>query len=63
MEEKIEMTKDIEYFLSKAKNSIDLSLDQKNPLLCLSSIRQAEIAIRSHLIHIQSGSDPVSASS
>jgi hypothetical protein len=61
MEEKIEMTEDIEYFLNKAKNSIDLALDQKNPMLCLSNIRQAEITIRAHITHIQSKSDHLSS--
>lgn len=53
MEEKIEMTEDIEYFLNKAKNSIDLAIEQKNPMICLSAIRQAEIAIRSHVNYLQ----------
>ena len=53
MEEKIEMTEDIEYFLNKAKNSIDLAIEQKDPMVCLSHIRQAEITIRSHLTYIQ----------
>jgi len=53
MEEKIEMTEDIEYFLNKAKNSIDLAIEQRNPMISLSHIRQAEIAIRSHLTYMQ----------
>ena len=56
-DEKIQMTEDIEYFLVKAKNAINDALANKDPLLCLSSIRQAEIAIRSHKIHIQAKLD------
>jgi hypothetical protein len=53
MDDKIEMTEDIEYFLNKAKNAIELAIEQKNPKLCLSQIRQAEIVIRSHITYIQ----------
>jgi len=49
----IEMTEDIEYFLTKAKNAITEALLNKNPMHCLSSIRQAEIAIRSHKVYLQ----------
>ena len=52
-DEKIEMTDDIEYFLIKAKTFIEEALLNKDPLYCLSSIRQAEIAIRSHRIYLQ----------
>lgn len=52
-ENKIEMTEDIEYFLQKAKNAIEISVLNKDPMLCLSEIRQAEIAIRSHVVHLQ----------
>lgn len=52
-DEKIEMTDDIEYFLIKAKTFIEEALLNKDPLHCLSSIRQAEIAIRSHRIYLQ----------
>jgi hypothetical protein len=61
MEEKIEMTEDIEYFLNKAKNSIDLAIEQKNPMICLSSIRQAEIAIRSHVTYLQVKTEQLSS--
>lgn len=50
---KIQMTEDIEYFLTKAKNAIEEALVNKDPMHCLSSIRQAEISIRSHKIYIQ----------
>jgi hypothetical protein len=53
MEDKIEMTEDIEYFLNKAKNAIDQSIELRDPLHCLSQIRQAEIAIRSHVLYLQ----------
>lgn len=56
-DEKIQMTEDIEYFLVKAKNAINDALTNKDPLLCLSSIRQAEIAITSHKIYIQAKPD------
>ena len=56
-DEKIEMTEDIEYFLVKAKNAINDALTNRDPLFCLSSIRQAEIAIRSHKIYIQAKTD------
>jgi hypothetical protein len=61
MEEKIEMTEDIEYFLSKAKNSIDIAIEQKDPMLCLSHIRQAEISIRAHLNLLQTRNEQLSA--
>jgi len=61
MEEKIEMTEDIEYFLNKAKNSIDLAIEQKNPMVCLSNIRQAEIAIRAHITYLQAKTEQLSA--
>lgn len=53
MEEKIEMTEDIEYFLLKAKNAIEQAIELKDPMQCLSHIRQAEITIRSHVVYIQ----------
>jgi hypothetical protein len=53
MEEKIEMTEDIEYFLLKAKNAIEKAIELRDPLLCLSQIRQAEIAISSHVLYLQ----------
>jgi hypothetical protein len=55
---KIEMTEDIEYFLLKAKASIDQSIEDKDPMICLSPIRQAEIAIRSHINYIQVQTKP-----
>ena len=57
---KIEMTEDIEYFLNKAKYAIDQAIDQKDPMLALSHIRQAEITIRSHIVHIQANSAELS---
>jgi hypothetical protein len=53
MEEKIEMTEDIEYFLNKAKDAIVHALEVRDPLQCLSQIRQAEITIRSHVVYLQ----------
>jgi hypothetical protein len=53
MEEKIEMTEDIEYFLNKAKNAIEQAIETKDPMHCLSQISQAEIAIRSHVVYLQ----------
>ena len=50
---KIIMTEDIEYWLLKAKASIDQAIEEKDPMICLSHIRQAEIAIRSHVNYIQ----------
>ena len=47
------MTEDIEYWLLKAKASIDQAIEEKDPMICLSHIRQAEIAIRSHVNYIQ----------
>lgn len=47
------MTDDIEYWLLKAKGSIDQALEERDPIICLSHIRQAEIAIRSHINYIQ----------
>lgn len=52
-ENKIEMTEDIEYFLNKAKNSIEDAILNKDPMICLTHIRQAEITIRSHIVYIQ----------
>jgi hypothetical protein len=52
-EKKIQMTEDIEYFLLKAKSAIEQALETKDPTICLSSILQAEITIRSHISHIQ----------
>ena len=52
-EQKIVMTDDIEYWLLKAKASIDQAIEEKDPMICLSHIRQAEIAIRSHVNYIQ----------
>jgi hypothetical protein len=52
-ENKIQMTEDIEYWLLKAKASIDQAIEEKDPMICLSHIRQAEIAIRSHVNYIQ----------
>ena len=52
-EQKIQMTEDIEYWLLKAKASIDQAIEEKDPMICLSHIRQAEIAIRSHVNYIQ----------
>ena len=52
-ENKIEMTEDIEYFLTKAKVAIEQAIEHKDPMHCLSQIRQAEIAIRSHITHLQ----------
>jgi len=52
-ENKIQMTEDIEYWLLKAKASIDQAIEEKDPMICLSHIRQAEIAIRSHMNYIQ----------
>jgi len=52
-EQKIQMTEDIEYWLLKAKASIEQSIQDKDPMICLSHIRQAEIAIRSHINYIQ----------
>ena len=52
-ENKIIMTEDIEYWLLKAKASIDQAIEEKDPMICLSHIRQAEIAIRSHVNYIQ----------
>ena len=57
-EQKIQMTEDIEYWLLKAKASIEQSILDKDPMICLSHIRQAEIAIRSHINYIQVKSDP-----
>lgn len=54
---KIEMTEDIEYFLNRAKNSIKKALVSKDPLMCLSSLIQAEVSIQSHMIYLQSKSD------
>ena len=54
---KIEMTEDIEYFLNKAKCSIEDAILNKDPMLCLSHISQAEIAIRSHIVYIQAKSE------
>ena len=62
MDEKIEMTEDIEYFLTKAKNAIEFALEQKDPMLCLSHIRQAEIALRSHIVYLQAKTDLLSGS-
>ena len=53
----IQMTEDIEYWLLKAKASIEQSIQDKDPMICLSHIRQAEIAIRSHINYIQVKSD------
>lgn len=53
MEEKLEMTEDIEYFLLKAKNAIEQAIETKDPMHCLGHIRQAEITIRSHVVYIQ----------
>ena len=50
---KIEMTEDIEYFLLKAKSAIEHAIETKDPMACLSSIRQAEITMRSHINYIQ----------
>jgi len=61
MEDRIEMTEDIEYFLNKAKYSIEHALEQKDPMVCLSQIRQAEITIRSHIVYIQAKSEPLSS--
>ncbi len=52
-ENRIQMTEDIEYWLLKAKASIEQSIQDKDPMICLSHIRQAEIAIRSHINYIQ----------
>ncbi len=52
-EQKIQMTEDIEYWLLKAKGSIEQAIEEKDPMICLSHIRQAEIAIRSHVNYIQ----------
>lgn len=52
-EQKIQMTEDIEYWLLKAKCSIEQAIVDKDPMICLSHIRQAEIAIRSHINYIQ----------
>lgn len=52
----IEMTEDIEYFLIKAKNAISEAIVNKDPMQCLSSIRQAEIVLRSHRMYIQANS-------
>ena len=60
-ENKIEMTEDIEYWLVKAKSAIDQAIDVRDPMACLSQIRQAEIAIRSHLNYIQVKAEPLSA--
>lgn len=57
-ENKIEMTEDIEYFLNKAKFSIEQAIENKDPMLCLSQIRQAEISIRSHLTYLQVKTEP-----
>ena len=56
---KIEMTEDIEYFLTKAKNAIKNALLRKDPMLCLSSIIQAEVSIRSHIVYLQSKQDGI----
>jgi hypothetical protein len=56
-EQKIQMTEDIEYWLMKAKCSIEQSIQEKDPMICLSHIRQAEIAIRSHINYIQVKTD------
>lgn len=61
MEDKIEMTEDIEYFLNKAKNSIELALEQKDPMICISHIRQAEITIRSHIVYLQAKTEVLSS--
>lgn len=61
MEDNIEMTEDIEYFLNKAKCSIELAIEQKNPMICLSHIRQAEIAISAHLTYLQAKTEQLSA--
>jgi hypothetical protein len=52
-ENKIEMTDDIEYFLNKAKAAIEDALLNRDPMLCLSHIRQAEITLRSHVVYLQ----------
>jgi hypothetical protein len=63
-EQKILMTEDIEYWLLKAKSAIDQAIQEKDPLICLSPIRQAEIAIRSHVNYIQKeNTESVSSSS
>ena len=59
---KIEMTEDIEYWLLKAKASIEQSIQDRDPMVCLSHIRQAEIAIRSHINYIQVKPDSDSTS-
>ena len=53
MDEKIEMTEDIEYFLLKAKSAIEQALETRDPMHCLPCIRQAEITIRSHIVYLQ----------
>jgi hypothetical protein len=58
-EQKIVMTEDIEYWLLKAKASIDQAIEEKDPMICLSHIRQAEIAIRSHVNYIQKENNEV----
>jgi len=60
-ENKIEMTEDIEYWLFKAKAAIDQAVLDRDPLLCLSQIRQAEIAIRSHINYLQVKPEAISA--
>lgn len=47
------MTEDIEYFLLKAKNAIEQAIEMKDPMQCLTHIRQAEITIRSHVVYLQ----------
>lgn len=58
-EQKILMTEDIEYWLLKAKASIEQAIEEKDPMICLSHIRQAEIAIRSHVNYIQKENNEV----
>ncbi len=53
MADELELTEDIEYFLNKAKNSIELALETKNPSICLPALRQADISIRSHQVYLQ----------
>lgn len=57
---KIQMTEDIEYFLLKAKSAIEQALETRDPNVCLSSILQAEITIRSHISHIQKNNTEIS---
>lgn len=58
-ENKIQMTEDIEYWLMKAKGSIEQAIEDRDPMICLSHIRQAEIAIRSHVNYIQKENNEV----